>query len=291
MLKTTFEYQVPTSGQTVRDCLAEMISEQSLISLQQAKDAVNKGALWLRPNNQRKPLRLRRLKKVLNSGDTLYLYYDQQVLRQQCSDAQLIAGFEQYSVMYKPYGMLCQGSKWSDHTTITRWCEQHLTPQRPAFIVHRLDRAASGLIIIAHSKSAAQKLSALFEKRNIAKQYQIIVEGVLTESPRTVTMPIDDKPAVSHFSVNQEAVELSLSLLNVDIESGRKHQIRKHAASIGLPVVGDRLHGTGNFEQVNLQLCSVKLAFDCPFTKEKREIILPDSLTPNLTAIINKIEA
>ncbi len=54
-----------------------------------------------------------------------------------------------------PYGMLSQGSKWSDHCTIARFAQQHLTPERPVFIVHRLDRAATGLILIAHSKKTS----------------------------------------------------------------------------------------------------------------------------------------
>lgn len=285
MPKLTIEHQVNIPKQSVRDCLSEMQRGENSISLQQIKDAVQKGALWLQANNQKKVARIRRLKKEVNLGDKLFLYIDSQVLDQPCPSAQSIADFNHYSVLYKPYGMLCQGSKWSDHTTITRWCEQHLTPKRPAFIVHRLDRAASGLILIAHSKSAAQKLSALFEKRKISKQYQIIVEGKLTESPTTVTLPIDGKPATSHFSQKDTSSNKSVSLLDVDIESGRKHQIRIHAASIGLPVVGDRFHGSGENQAVDLQLCAVKLSFICPFTNEEKEINLPDSLKPNLANI------
>ena len=66
-----------------------------------------------------------------------------------------------------------------DHCTIYRWAEQQLKPERPAFIVHRLDRAASGLIILAHSKKMAQTFSQLFKNHDIQKQYRATVEGEL----------------------------------------------------------------------------------------------------------------
>ena len=96
--------------------------------------------------------------------------------------ALLIEDLIDYSVWYKPYGMLSQGSKWSDHCTIARFAQKNLSNERPAFIVHRLDRAATGLILIAHSKKAAKALSSLFENRTIEsnsleKFYQIIVHG------------------------------------------------------------------------------------------------------------------
>ena len=64
------------------------------------------------------------------------------------------------SIWYKPYGIYCQGSKWGDHHTIHRMAEQQL--QRPCFIVHRLDRATTGLVIVAHKKKIAAALAALF---------------------------------------------------------------------------------------------------------------------------------
>jgi len=81
-----------------------------------------------------KPRRLRRIKSKLKSGDQLTLNYDQSVLAGGCADAILVADEGSYSVWYKPAGMLCQGSRWGDHTTLYRWAEKHLEPERTAFI-------------------------------------------------------------------------------------------------------------------------------------------------------------
>jgi tRNA pseudouridine32 synthase/23S rRNA pseudouridine746 synthase len=144
---------------------AELLSQATVLSKQAVKRSMQKGAVWL--THQEHTQRLRRASKSLQPGDQLHLYYDKNILDEEPTPAQLIADEGDYSVWYKPYGMYCQGSKWGDHCTITRWAEQHLTPQRSSFVVHRLDRAANGLIIVAHEKKAAALLSALFQNRKV----------------------------------------------------------------------------------------------------------------------------
>ncbi|WP_448566358.1 RluA family pseudouridine synthase [Thalassotalea ganghwensis] len=263
--------------------LIDILACHSSLSRQQLKNATVKGAVWLTRGTITK--RIRRLKKELKVNDVVHLYYDEKVLHQTPSPAILIADENDYSIWYKPYGMLSQGSKWSDHCTIARWAETHLSPQRPAYIVHRLDRAATGLIIIAHTKSAAKLFSRLFEQRNIKKCYQIICHGKVPIG-RSVTIlePIDDKPATSHFTSIAYDSTSNLSLIDVDIETGRKHQIRKHAAFIDHPVYGDRLYG-GQLDNDNLQLCAVSLSFECPIEKANKSFELPATLRPSLTKI------
>ena len=94
----------------------------------------------------------------LQQQDRLHLYHDPRVLSIEPAEARMIADEGAFSIWYKPFGMLSQGSKWADHCTISRWVETHLRPQRPAFVVHRLDRAATGLMIIAHAKGVAAEV-------------------------------------------------------------------------------------------------------------------------------------
>lgn len=299
MIKFERHITISSTEDNIIGILAEECKEFSL-SNAQLKSAINKGALWLTRGKYTQ--RVRKVKKTLQVNDIVHFYYDEKVLSLQPPKASLISDETNYSVWYKPYGTLSQGSKWSDHCTIARWAETTLVPQRPAFIVHRLDRAASGLIIIAHSKKAAQAFSQIFEHHHLEKIYHIIVHGFLPSDINEnngleITTNIDDKQAKSTFYPLEKNAENQLSLIKVSIETGRKHQIRKHAASVNLPVVGDRLHGDKTIElfddvrseEINLQLCAVKLSFTCPFSQQEKNFELPPQLTLSLTEFVKKL--
>ena len=253
----------------------DYLAENTSLSKQKLKSAMSKGCVWL--ESCIGVHRLRRAKKTVHENDTLHIYYDETIQHSVPATAELIADEGEYSVWNKPYGMYSQGSKWGDHCTIYRWAEEHLKPQRPAFLVHRLDRAASGLIILAHSKKSAKAFSKLFKDRKIQKQYTATVEGKLekTELPYIISSNIEDKPAVSKIISLQQQDDCSddCSRVVIEIETGRKHQIRRHLSEIGLPIVGDRLYGSGQSEN-NLQLQATYLKFDCPLTDEIREYSL-----------------
>ena len=159
-----------------------------------------------------------------------------------------------------------------------RFAERNLRPERSAFTVHRLDRAASGLMLVAHAKGTAAALSALFRERKVKKRYRVIVQGDFSEQPRPlrVEQPIDGKPAVSEFSCLEHDETTGRSLLDVRIETGRKHQVRRHLAETGFPVVGDRLYGDGASDDEDLQLRAVLLRFRCPVSGEPVEYRLAD---------------
>ena len=267
------------------------------LSHAQLKQAIDKGALWL--TRGKNTQRLRRVKKVLQPGDELHFYYNEELLAQEPAPATLISDCQQYSIWFKPYGMLSLGSKWSDHCTIERWVQKNLVPERPVFIVHRLDKAATGLMIVAHSKKASSALSAMFEAKSVEqsslqKHYQIIVHGNASNisEKEEVNTPIEGKNAKSIFSCKAYDATHDLSLIEVNLITGRKHQIRIHAASIGLPVVGDRLHGDKSKEysqDLNLQLCSVSLQFICPFSAEEKIFSAPEDLRPGIKKVIQRL--
>lgn len=255
------------------------------LSKQRIKQAMQKGAVWVSRGGKTK--RLRRATKTLQAGEILHIYYDEHVLEQIPTAPELLADEGSYSVWFKPYGMLSQGSKWGDHCTITRWAEQFLTPQRPTFVVHRLDRAATGLILIAHEKKSAAALSALFQTRDIEKHYRAIVQGKYPDETQTLTGPIDDKHATSHIHRLGYDEDNNRSLVEVRIETGRKHQIRRHLSESGFPIVGDRLYGLTkkNSEREDLQLTAFTLAFLCPMTGKPRAYQLNDDKLPQLSSM------
>jgi 23S rRNA pseudouridine1911/1915/1917 synthase len=127
-------------------------------------------------------------------------------------------------------------------------------------IVHRLDKLTSGLILVAKDDSTHRKLGDMFSRRQVAKTYIALLHGHLKKEDTTVTLPIardlirrtrmttrraDGRAAVSHFHVLERLTTPygPFTLVEVRIETGRTHQIRVHAQSLGHPVVGDTLYG------------------------------------------------
>lgn len=244
----------------------DLLQDASGLSKQCVKTAMTKGAVWL--TRGRKTQRLRRAKRELREGDKVHLYYDADILAELPAEPVLMADVGGYSVWDKPFGLRSQGSKWGDHCTVARWAERHLLPERPAFTVHRLDRAANGLIVVAHSKKIAAALSEKFRNREVEKRYLAWVAGDFSTQPTPlrVESPVDQKHAVSEFSLVR--FEGGRSLVDVSIETGRKHQVRRHLADLGYPIIGDRLYGDGVNDGVDLQLTACLLAFTCPVTNE-----------------------
>ncbi|MCP3689700.1 MAG: RluA family pseudouridine synthase [Gammaproteobacteria bacterium] len=253
---------------------AVLLAEVSELPINQIKQAMQKGAVWL--SNAQGTRRLRRAKKELCPGNQLHFYFDPEILQTESPQPKQIADEGDYSIWIKPRRMLSQGSKWGDHCTISRWVESHDHKQRPAFIIHRLDKAATGLMLIGHGKKITRLFANLFAKRLIDKKYDAIVPGHFDKpEPYTLESNIDSKPAVSHIKLQQYYAQLHQSLLEITIETGRKHQIRKHLCEIGYPIIGDRLYGGG--DKNDLQLAAVSIAFECPVSGEYRQYQLPEA--------------
>ena len=239
----------------------DLLADQLPLSRQKLKQAMEKGSIWLKKARGGRR-RLRRAKTVLDVGDSLEVHYDPHILSAQTLSPTLIADNKGYSVWFKPALMLSQGSKFADHCAITRWIEKNHQPKRAVYLVHRLDRAASGLMLFAHNQKAAARLSKLFSARNIVKRYTVIVSTEVKASlPLKIDTPIDGKTAET--VVLSAQAEGGQSTLLVEIKTGRKHQIRRHLSEQGWPVLGDKLYGEEKSE-VPLRLTASYLKFICP---------------------------
>lgn len=263
----------------------DILAQQSGLSKQQIKQAMKKGCAWIEDDKGIR--RIRRGDATPQNNSTLHFYYDTKVLDAIPPTPTLITDEGSYSIWNKPTGMLSQGSKWGDHCTLNRWIESNepfeKNPQRNCFIIHRLDRAARGLMIVAHKKGTAAALGKLFETRNIAKHYQVIVEGQFPKEGLIIDSEIEDKPAHSEALPIAFDTFKDRTLLDINIKTGRKHQIRIHMTRSGHSVVGDRLHGNANAETIeNLQLSSFSLEFTCPITHESKHYELPENLRLSL---------
>lgn len=276
--------QMPTSSQAlfelelkvieVNQPIVDLIADNCSFSRSKIKQMMKQGEVWLQPNKvqsrNKTERRIRRAKTNLTAGDVVCVYHNETVYLTPPPEPTLIVDEGIYSVWSKPAGLMSSGTRFGDHCAINRWVEQHLAPQRDVHLIHRLDRFATGLIVLAHTKSAAADLSKQFRDRTVSKCYRVIVEGLVTE-PLRIDSELDGKPSISQLtptSVNQDTQQTTLE---VTIETGRKHQIRRHLAGIGHPVLGDRQYGSGQGE---LALRSIKLAFDHPDTDDRMVYVL-----------------
>ena len=149
-------------------------------------------------------------------------------------------------------------------------------------IVHRLDRNTSGLIMIAKNNQTHEFLSKAIKERSFTKRYLAIVKGIIEEDQFIINKPIGRNPNQPHkmgvFEGGKESITgvkvlerlKDATLVELDLITGRTHQIRVHLSSIGHPVYNDTLYGFGKIkiktdEQV---LQAYKLDFTKPFSEE-----------------------
>jgi tRNA pseudouridine32 synthase/23S rRNA pseudouridine746 synthase len=256
-----------------------LVQQVPTLSKGRIKDAMNKGAvLWQRGKQQK---RLRRAQSKILAGEQLHLHYDDDLLQRQCDPAVCIADHQSYSIWFKPPGMLSQGNEWGDHLSLLRFVEQYFDNKRQVFLLHRLDREASGLVILAHQSKMAALFSQLIQQHRIEKNYQVLVLGQLSEELRAagqITLPLDGKACETRFRLAACQPKAGSTLLDIELISGRKHQIRRHFAAIGHPVMGDPRYGEQNQDPTGLGLQAVSLSFQLPGQSQRQQFSLPAPL-------------
>jgi 23S rRNA pseudouridine1911/1915/1917 synthase len=162
-------------------------------------------------------------------------------------------------------------------------------------IVHRLDRETSGLLVVGLTHDAHAGLQDLIRRRAVERTYLAVVHGTPDAATGTVDAPIardprhptrfrvhrDGRPSRTHYAVERDLGDRCL--LRVTLETGRTHQIRVHMASVGHPVVGDRVYGRADGAS-RLWLHAHRLRFTHPITGEAVDVVspLPDELRATL---------
>jgi 23S rRNA pseudouridine1911/1915/1917 synthase len=177
----------------------------------------------------------------------------------------------------------------------------HEEDLRPG-IVHRLDRDTSGLLIVARNLRTQAALIELMKQHEVEKRYLALVEGIVELDRGSIDAPIgrdprdrqkmtitsiDSRDAVTHFKVLERYSQHTLLLLQ--LETGRTHQIRVHLKAIKHPVVGDTTYGSGRLRPgITLHrqfLHAFQLRFKHPWTGEVIEIEAP--LAPDLQPVLD----
>lgn len=187
------------------------------------------------------------------------------------------------AVMNKPAGFIVSGNQ---HHTIENALLHNIDPStandklRSPRPVHRLDSPTSGLLLIAKTSLSEINLRQQFKDKTIRKCYRAIVMGKIGERG-SIKTPIENKASHSDYELIRQEKSLRseyLSLVNLFPKTGRTHQLRIHCASLGHPILGDKLYGTeGNvLKGKGLFLCAVSLDFMHPVTNEKMHIELEE---------------
>ena len=142
--------------------------------------------------------------------------------------------------------------------------------------VHRLDKATHGPVLFAKTTGAASGLGDAFEKREISKEYMALIEGTPFMTRATIRVEINGKEAHSEIEIIGSTtwpVFGTATLVKVYPKTGRTHQIRRHLACIGHPIIGDQLYsGDKKYTGQGLFLACTKLSFPHPMTKVNIEI-------------------
>jgi len=212
-------------------------------------------------------------------------------------------------VVNKPKGMVVHPANGNPDGTLVNAimaiCKESLSgiggEIRPG-IVHRLDKDTSGLLIIAKNDKAHVNMSEQIKNHEVTKTYIALVRGVVKENEATIDMPIgrsnsdrkkmavnkNGKNAVTHIKVLKRYEKYTL--LEVNIETGRTHQIRVHLSHIGYPVIGDYTYSNGKneFGVVGQCLHAKQLEFKHPVTEKEMKLEAP--LPKYFEEILNKLQ-
>jgi 23S rRNA pseudouridine1911/1915/1917 synthase len=183
-------------------------------------------------------------------------------------------------VIHKPVGLLTVATTDEREKTAYAFLRRYLkdrNPRQRLFIVHRLDKFASGILVFAKSDNVKSILQGVFSRHEIQRKYWAIVEGRVEKEKGTIRSHLAQnkslrmhstgdksrgKPAVTHYRVLHRLPRLSV--LEVTLETGRKNQIRAHLSEMGHPIVGDRAYGSSQDPLGRLGLHAFQLGFSHP---------------------------
>lgn len=191
-------------------------------------------------------------------------------------------------VVFKPAGILSQADKTGDDdmlTLIKKYIKEKYNKPGNVYLglVHRLDRQVSGIMVFAKTSKAASRLSEEIRNNKMHKKYRAIIHGYLDKKEGTLINRIEkldnkkvliDTPSGKEAILNYKVIKEknNLSLVDIDLVTGRYHQIRIQFASINHSLLGDYLYN--KMDTNNLALVSYSLSFIHPTTKEKMNFCL-----------------
>ncbi len=228
---------------------------------------------------------------VLKSGDTVDVLKPQDAWAQRLKeemDLRVVYEDDQIIVAEKPSGLLTMGTDTEKERTLYFQLTEYVRAKSPdgmgrVFIVHRLDRDASGLVLFAKTEEAKKSLQQNWDAAD--KRYYAVTEGTPDPAQGTIESHLKEdksrrvystrgtvggsKLSITHYKVIEN--NGYYALLDVRLETGRKNQIRVHLSELGHPVAGDRKYGAGTDLIRRLALHAYHLGILHPTTGQKMQ--------------------
>ena len=229
---------------------------------------------------------------ILNKNDIIEISKEKRIVN--IGTIPIIYEDKDFLVVNKPSGMLTISTDKEKTRTLYHKVREYIKDKKSnekIFIVHRLDRETSGLVLFCKNEKLRDKLQENWENVAILREYTCVVEGILDKKKaklvnylkenknRMVYVSNSGKEAITNYEVIKEDIN---SLLRIIIETGRKNQIRVQLANIGHPIIGDSKYGN---KGKKLLLCANKLNIRDPRTGKilTFEINIPREYLRNLS--------
>ncbi|GAB2182353.1 pseudouridine synthase [Denitratisoma sp. agr-D3] len=193
-------------------------------------------------------------------------------------------------MLEKPEGLLTVPGRGDDRADCLLSRVQLEFPD--AMIVHRLDLATSGIVVMGRGPKYQRELSILFQDRKVSKRYQALVDGCVETPEGSVDLPmivdwpnrprqivdhVHGRPSLTHYKRLSVDAEGDTTRVELEPVTGRSHQLRVHMNALGHPILGDDLYGTEKSmtaaKRLMLHACYLALAH--PATGKTLEIVSP----------------
>lgn len=269
--------KITVKGDLIGLKVVDFLANKSKLPKAEIKRALDFGCLSLKSIGKNKKC-LRKATYLLKKDDQLEFHYKESLIieARQIEKPIEIYSEKGWGIWYKPSGILSYGNKYGDGSSILRFVEKS---KGEAYLIHRLDRESSGLMAFAYNKKAAQYLSRLWVQRKVKKYYQIIVRGILEVDTKwqEIDYSLEGKEAITKYQCKNNNAD-ETSFIDVEILTGRMHQIRRHFDMLGYPVMGDPKYGRNNKNQDGLKLLAYALEFVPPGEKSTKKFNLPSHL-------------
>lgn len=222
-------------------------------------------------------------KHVLKAGDEISVNFTDLDREPDHIDLPVIYEDENVVVINKPIGVLAHSKgAFNKEGTVATWLKHHIASRldddfwstNRAGIVHRLDRATSGIMILAKNRATQTHLQKQFAQRNVKKVYLAVVSGEMPESEGLIDIPIErnpKKPATFRAGANGKSAQTDFTVLKTNYgqriyslielrpRTGRTHQLRVHLAYLKHPIVGDEFYSGEPAERLLLHAESLEL--------------------------------